>query len=85
MGHTVLVDDADLQRFKDYDVTANFYTWECAQPSELYLAKFGPERYNKLARLGTMHDMGIRIALSADYPSAPLNPFAQIHAAVTRT
>jgi len=85
MGHTVLVDDADLQRFKDYDVTANFYTWECAQPSKLYLAKFGPERYNKLARLGTMHDMGIRLALSADYPSAPLNPFAQIHAAVTRS
>jgi len=85
MGHTVLVDDADLQRFRDYDVTANFYTWECAQPSELYLAKFGPERYNKLARLGTMHELGIRIALSADYPSAPLNPFAQLHAAVTRS
>jgi len=85
MGHTVLVDDADLQRFKDYDVTANFYTWECAQPSELYLEKFGPERYNKLARLGTMHDMGIRLALSADYPSAPLNPFAQMHAAITRS
>jgi len=85
MGHTVLVDDADMQRFKHYDVTANFYTWECAQPSELYLDKFGPERYNKLARLGTMHDMGIRIALSADYPSAPLNPFAQMHAAITRS
>jgi len=85
MGHTVLVDDADMQRFKDYDVTANFYTWECAQPSELYLAKFGPERYNKLARLGTMHDIGIRIALSADYPSAPLNPFTQMHAAITRS
>jgi len=85
MGHTVLVDDADLQRFKDYDVTANFYTWECAQPSELYLAKFGTERYNKLARLGTMRDLGIRLALSADYPSAPLNPFAQLHAAVTRS
>jgi len=85
MGHTVLVDDADLQRFKDYDVTANFYTWECAQPSELYLAKFGPERYNKLARLGTLRDLGVRLALSADYPSAPLNPFAQMHAAITRS
>jgi len=85
MGHTVLVDDADLQRFKDYDVTANFYTWECAQPSKLYLEKFGQERYNKLARLGTMRDMGIRLALSADYPSAPLNPFAQMHAAITRS
>lgn len=85
MGHTVFVDDADLQRFKDYDVTANFYTWECAQPSKLYLAKFGPERYNKLMRLGTMHEMGIRLALSADYPSAPLNPFDHLHAAVTRS
>jgi len=85
MGHTVLVDDADLQRFKDYDVTANFYTWECAQPSKLYLGKFGEGRYNKLARLGTMRDLGIRLALSADYPSAPLNPFAQMHAAVTRS
>jgi len=85
MGHTVLVDDADLQRFKDYDVTANFYTWECAQPSKLYLEKFGPERYNKLMRLGTLRDLGVRLALSADYPSAPLNPFAQLHAAVTRS
>ncbi len=85
MGHTVLVDDADLQRFKDYDVTANFYTWECAQPSKAYLEKFGPERYNKLARLGTLRDLGVRIALSADYPSAPLNPFAQMHAAITRS
>ncbi len=85
MGHTVLVDDTDLQRFKDYDVTANFYTWECAQPSELYLAKFGPERYNKLMRLGTLRDLGVRLALSADYPSAPLNPFDHMHAAVTRS
>jgi len=85
MGHTVLVDDADLQRFKDYDVTANFYTWECAQPSKPYLEKFGEERYNKLARLGTLRDMGVRLALSADYPSAPLNPFAQMHAAITRS
>ncbi len=32
-----------------------------------------------------MRDMGIRLALSADYPSAPLNPFDHLHAAVTRS
>ena len=85
MGHTVLVDDADLERFKALDVTTNFYAWEAAQPNPGYLEKLGPERYNRLMRMGTFADMGVRIALSADYPSAPLNPFPHLHAAVTRS
>jgi len=85
MGHTQLVADADLQRFLDYNVTANFFTYEVGQPFPPYLVKLGPERYSKLMRLGTMEKMGIRIALSADYPSTSLNPFLQMHAAVTRS
>jgi len=84
MGHTTLVDDADLQRFKDLDVTANYFTLEQAQPNTEYLERLGPERYKRLMRLGTMLDMGIRVALSADYPSMPLNPFPHIQAGVTR-
>jgi predicted amidohydrolase YtcJ len=85
MGHTVLVDDADLPRFKELNVIANYYAWEAAQPNPGYLEKLGPERYNRLMRMGTMVDMGIKVALSQDYPSAPINPFPHLHAAVTRS
>jgi len=85
MGHTVLVDDADLSRFKTLNVIANYYAVEAAQPNPGYLSKLGPERYNRLMRMGTMVDMGIRVALSQDYPSLPINPFLHLHAAVTRS
>jgi len=85
MGHTVLVDDADLPRFKELNAIANYYTLEAAQPNPEYLAKLGPERYERLMRLGTMVNMGIRVVLSQDYPSLPINPFQHIHAAVTRS
>jgi len=85
MGHTVLVDDADLPRFKALDAIANYYTLEAAQPNPEYLAKLGPERYERLMRLGSMVNMGIRVVLSQDYPSLPINPFLHIHAAVTRS
>lgn len=35
--------------------------------------------------MGTMVDMGIKVALSQDYPSMPINPFPHLHAAVTRS
>jgi len=85
MGHTVLVDDADLVRFKDLDVIANYYTLEAAQPNPDYLTLLGPERYERLMRLGTMERMGIRIVLSQDFPSLNMNPFLHLHAAVTRS
>ena len=85
MGHTVLVDDADLVRFKDLDAIANFYTLEAAQPNPDYLTLLGPERYERLMRLGTMERMGIRIVLSQDFPSLNMNPFLHLHAAVTRS
>ena len=85
MGHTVLVDDADLPRFRELDVIANYYPLEAAQPNPGYLEKLGPERYNRLMRMGTMVDMGIKVALSQDYPSMPVNPFLHLHAAVTRS
>ena len=85
MGHTVLVDDADLARFKTLNVIANYYAFEAAQPNPGYLEKLGPQRYDRLMRMGTMVDMGIKVVLSQDYPSAPINPFPHLHAAVTRS
>jgi predicted amidohydrolase YtcJ len=85
MGHTVLVDDADLDRFHELDVIANYYPLEAAQPNPQYLERLGPDRYNRLMRMGTMVDRGIRVSLSADYPSMPINPFLHMHAAITRS
>ena len=85
MGHTVLVDDADIDRFRELDVIANYYALEAAQPNPEYLERLGPERYARLMRMGTMVDRGIRVTLSADYPSLSINPFLHMHAAVTRS
>jgi len=85
MGHTVIVTDEDLPRFKDLNVTANFYVWEAAQPFPLYRQRLGAERYPHMAmRIGTLLDMGARVAFSADWPAAPLNPFLHMHAGITR-
>ena len=35
MGHTKLVDEADMAQFRELDVIANFYTLEAAQPNTL--------------------------------------------------
>ena len=85
MGHTKLVDEADMQRFADLDVIANFYVSEAGQPNQTYLERLGPERDSNRMRLGTFVDMGVTVALSQDFPSAPLSPFPHMHAAVTRS
>ena len=85
MGHSVLVDEADMARFKEFDVVANYYAFEAAQPNPGYLEKLGHSRYNNLMRMGSMLDLGVKVALSQDYPSAPINPFLHLHAAVTRS
>jgi len=85
MGHTVIVTNEDLPRFKELNVTANFYVWEAAQPFPLYRQRLGAERYPHMAmRIGTLLDMGARVAFSADWPSTHLNPFLHMHAGITR-
>ncbi len=85
MGHTCLVDDADLDRFKDLDVIANYYVLEAAQPNPEYLSRLGRERYSNLMRMGTMMDKQIRVTMSQDFPSMSINPFLHLHAGVTRS
>jgi len=84
MGHTMLVDDADLARFKKLNVVANYYAWEAAQPNAGILKLLGPERYSRMMRMGTMEKMGIKISLSQDFPTTTMNPFVHVHAAVAR-
>jgi predicted amidohydrolase YtcJ len=85
MGHTVLVDEADMPQFKELDVIANYYLLEAAQPNPGYLEKLGEARYSNLMRMGSMLDQGVKVALSQDYPSMPINPFLHMHAGVTRS
>ena len=75
IGHTMLISDEDFPRLKTLDVIANFYGLEQAQPNPLYLARLGEDRYNTLTRMGSLTDAGVRITLSADYPTLPLSPW----------
>ena len=85
MGHTMLVTDQDKPRFKQLDVSVNTFAAENAIPSEILLARLGRERYSRVMPMKSFLDMGVRVALSADWPTAPLNPFLQMSIAMTRS
>ena len=85
MGHTMLVTEQDKPRFKQLDVSVNTFAAENAIPSEILLARLGQERYSKVMPMKSFLDMGVRVGLSADWPTAPLNPFLQMSIAMTRS
>ena len=85
MGHTMLVSDQDKPRFKELDVSVNTFAAENAVPSAVLLERLGPERYGKLMPMQSFLDMGVRVGMSADWPTAPLNPFLQMSIAMTRS
>ena len=85
MGHTMLVTDQDKPRFKELDVSVNTFAAENAVPSEVLIARLGKERYRRLMPMKSFLDMGVRVGLSADWPTGPLNPFLQMSIAMTRS
>ena len=85
-AHTSLVHPDDKNRFKDLDVIANTYATKNAVIDETILSRLGPERYYGWGYqpMGSFVAMGVKVVLSADMPTAPLNPFLQISIAINR-
>lgn len=83
-GHTGVVHPDDVHRFKDLNVTANTFAAKNAVPDPTWIARLGPERALRYQPMGTLLEAGARLAMSADYPTAPLNPWLQISIAMTR-
>ncbi len=85
MGHTMLVTEQDKPRFKQLDVSVNTFAAENAIPSEVLLARLGRERYSRIMPMKSFLDLGVRVALSADWPTGPLDPFLQMSIAMMRS
>jgi hypothetical protein len=73
-----------VHRFKDLNVTANTFTTRSTESDPSWAARLGPERALHYQPMGTLLDAGVRLALSANYPTAPFNPWLQISIAMAR-
>ncbi len=87
IAHLELIDPADIPRFKELGVAANFQAlW--AYPDE-YITKLtepilGPERSGRLYPIGSVLRSGAVIVGGSDWSVSSLNPLEAIQVAVTR-
>jgi predicted amidohydrolase YtcJ len=81
--HVQIIDDKDLQRMKDLDITASIQAIHA--PSDMDMAdRYLGERSRNAYAYRSMINHGIMILCGSDAPVEPINPFYGIHAAVTR-
>ena len=85
--HTQLVDPADLPRFAELGVIANFEpywskydSWQ----SELTAPRLGPERTDRQFQTATLAALGATISFGSDWPVTTYAPLEGIQVAVTR-
>ncbi len=83
-GHSSLIHPDDVPRLKELDVIANSYATKNAIPDPNWVKRLGPERAKHYQPMGTLLDAGVRLTLSADYPTAPLDPMMQVSISMAR-
>ncbi|MBQ9631801.1 MAG: amidohydrolase family protein [Lachnospiraceae bacterium] len=65
-AHLEIQDDADLHRFAELGVTANYTPWWHSDPLELLTPLLGEERARKMYRCKTVWDTGALVTWSSD-------------------
>jgi predicted amidohydrolase YtcJ len=87
IAHTQLVDDADIERFVQLGVIANFEPYWAKFDSwqtELTAPRLGPDRTDRQYMIRTILDTGAPISFGSDWPVTTFAPLAGIQVAVTR-
>ncbi|MET8703865.1 amidohydrolase [Kitasatospora sp. NPDC004723] len=87
IAHVQLVDPADLPRFAELGVIANFEPlWAQPDPlmTELTLPRIGPERGARQYRIAALLRDGARVSFGSDWPVTRYEPLAGLATAVTR-
>ena len=87
IAHLELIDPADVPRFRELGVVANFQPlWAYADEyiTNLTIPYMGPERSSRLYPIGTMYRSGAVIAFGSDWSVSSPNPLEEIQVAVTR-
>jgi len=87
ISHLQLIHEADVPRFRELNVVANFQPlWAFADSyiTDLTIPYIGPERTEWLYPIESVHRSGGMIAFGSDWSVSTANPFHEIETAVTR-
>ncbi len=87
ISHLQMIDPADIPRFKELDVVANFQPlWAYADEyvTELTIPFIGEERARWMYPIKSVLDTGATVAFGSDWSVSTANPFPQIETAITR-
>lgn len=87
VAHCQVVDRADLARFVELGVTANFEPfWLKLDPDQTQLSqpRLGPDRSSRQYQVASLLRSGANVSFGSDWPISSLNPLDGIAVAVTR-
>jgi hypothetical protein len=87
ISHLQLIDPADIPRFKELGVTANFqafWAWPDDYIMKLNMPQVGPERIKRMYPIGSVQRAGGRIVGGSDWSVSTVNPLAATEVAITR-
>ena len=87
IAHAILVDQADVPRFKALDVTATvqpFWAFDSRHRQALTRPALGPARTERLYPFQSLRRAGASIAFGSDWPVSTASPLLAIEVAVTR-
>jgi predicted amidohydrolase YtcJ len=87
LSHIELFDPADIPRFRQLDVVANFqplWAYEEEYLTDLTLPFLGAERSRWIYPIGSLVKSGAVVAFGSDWNVSSANPFEEMEVAVTR-
>ena len=87
ISHLQLIDAADIPRFKELGVAANFqsfWAWPDDYILKLNMPQVGPERVQRMYPIGSVQRAGGRIVGGSDWSVSTVNPLAAMEVAITR-
>jgi hypothetical protein len=87
ISHLQLIDNADVPRFKQLGVVANYQPlWAYADEyiTELTIPFIGPERSSHLYAINSLLNSGATVAFGSDWSVSSPNPFEEMETAITR-
>ena len=87
ISHLQMIDPADIPRFAELDVIANFQPlWATASKyvTELTVPFIGAERARWMYPIKSVLDTGAVVAFGSDWSVSTANPFPQMEVAITR-
>jgi predicted amidohydrolase YtcJ len=88
LAHLDLVDPADARRMAELGVIANVQPlWARQDPVlvETKLPYLSPEQQQRHFPFGSLHGLGVPLAMGSDWPVSSPDPLWGLHTAVTRT